>query len=41
MTSAYIDVSDFAGQNEVLLRDSAYMLAVDRVARASQERGWI
>jgi glutamate dehydrogenase len=41
MTSAYIDVSDFAAQNEVLLRDSAYMLAVDRVARASQERGWI
>jgi glutamate dehydrogenase len=41
MTSAYIDVSDFAGQNEVLLRDSAYMLAVERVARASQERGWI
>jgi glutamate dehydrogenase len=41
MTSAYIDVSDFAAQNEVGLRDSAYMLAVDRVARASQERGWI
>ncbi|HSV86767.1 MAG TPA: Glu/Leu/Phe/Val dehydrogenase [Levilinea sp.] len=41
MTSAYIDVSDFAAQHEVLLRDSAYMLAIDRVARAAQERGWV
>ncbi len=41
MTSAYIDVSNFSAQNEVLMRDSAYMLALDRVARASLERGWI
>jgi glutamate dehydrogenase len=41
MTSAYVDVSNFARKNRVSLRDSAYMLAVDRVARACHERGWI
>jgi glutamate dehydrogenase len=41
MTSAYFDVSSFARKNGVSLRDAALMLAVDRVARACQERGWI
>jgi glutamate dehydrogenase (NAD(P)+) len=41
MTSAYIDVSNYARKNKLTLRDTAYILAVDRVARASQERGWI
>jgi glutamate dehydrogenase len=41
MTSAYIDVSNYGRKNDFSLRDTAYILAVDRVARASQERGWI
>jgi glutamate dehydrogenase len=38
MTSAYIDVSNLRAK-KLSLRDTAYMLAVDRVARACQERG--
>jgi glutamate dehydrogenase len=41
ITNAYIDVNNFAQKNNLSLRDSSYMLAVDRVARACQERGWI
>lgn len=41
MTSAYIDVSNYARRNNLSLRDTAYILSVDRVARASRERGWI
>lgn len=41
MTSAYIDVSNYADKNKLSLRDTAYMLAVDRVARACHERSWI
>ncbi len=41
MTSAYIDASNFARKNNLELRDAVYMLAVDRVARASHERGWV
>lgn len=41
MTAAYMDASSFARKNRYSLRDTAYILAIDRVARASQERGWI
>jgi glutamate dehydrogenase (NAD(P)+) len=41
ITSAYYDVSNFARKYQVSMRDSAYMLAIDRVARACHERGWI
>jgi glutamate dehydrogenase (NAD(P)+) len=41
MTSAYFDVCDYARKNGLSLRDTAYMLAIDRVARACHERGWI
>jgi glutamate dehydrogenase (NAD(P)+) len=41
MTSAYYDVSAYARKNHLSLRDTAYMLAVDRVASACHERGWI
>jgi glutamate dehydrogenase (NAD(P)+) len=41
LTNAYIDVSAFAQKNGLTLRDSSYMLAIDRVARACHERGWI
>ncbi len=41
LTSAYVDVHNFATKNQMSLRDSSYMLAVDRVSRACHERGWI
>jgi glutamate dehydrogenase (NAD(P)+) len=41
MTSAYIDVSDFAKKNKLFMRDAAYLIAVDRVAQACRLRGWV
>ncbi len=41
MTSAYIAVSDFAQMNNLSLRDAAYVISVDRVARACHSRGWV
>jgi len=41
MTSAFIDVSDFAKNHQLFLRDAAYMIAVDRVAQACRLRGWV
>lgn len=41
MTSAYIDVHNFARKNKIMQRDAVYMLAIERVARACQERGWL
>lgn len=41
MTSAYINVSDLAKSHDLYMRDAAYMISVDRVARACQSRGWV
>jgi glutamate dehydrogenase len=41
MTAAYLNVHDFARDNELNMRDAAIMMAVDRVAKACQDRGWI
>jgi glutamate dehydrogenase len=41
MTGAYIEVSEFAAKNRLNLRDAAYLIAVERVARACRERGWV
>ena len=41
MTSAFIAVSDLARKKKLYMRDAAYIIAVDRVARACRERGWI
>lgn len=41
MTSAYMDVINFSRKNKQTARDAAYMLAVDRVARACLDRGLI
>jgi glutamate dehydrogenase len=40
MTDAFINVSDLSKKHNLYPRDSAYMLAVDRVARACKNRGW-
>jgi glutamate dehydrogenase len=41
LSSIYIDLNNFAITRNVPLRDAVYLVAVDRVARACQERGWI
>ena len=41
LTSIYIDISNFAQSRKVPLRDAVYLIAVDRVVRACQERGWV
>ena len=41
MTAAYTAVSQFAKKNKFKMRDAAYLISIDRVARACQSRGWI
>ncbi len=41
LTRAYHRISELARRKNLYMRDAAYMIAVDRVVRASQERGWI
>lgn len=41
MTTAYHKVSKLARDKKIYMRDAAYMIAVDRVVRASMTRGWI
>lgn len=41
MTAAYVEVSEFAREHEFSFRDAAYIIAVEKVARACADRGWI
>lgn len=41
MTAAFIAVSDFARIHKLKTRDAAYVIAVDRVAQACHDRGWV
>ena len=41
MTNAYKDVSKFSKRNKLYMRDAAYMISVDRVAKACKSRGWV
>jgi len=41
MTSAFHGVLDMALARDVYMRDAAYMVAIDRVVRAMDLRGWI
>jgi len=41
MTAAFIAVSELAERRGLTLRDAAYLIAVDRVATACIERGWV
>jgi glutamate dehydrogenase (NAD(P)+) len=41
MTDAYLAVRDLAKNSRLSLRDAAYVIAVNRVAQACQERGWV
>lgn len=41
MTASYIAVSDFSKSNNLSMRDAAYVISVDRVAQACNNRGWV
>jgi glutamate dehydrogenase len=41
MTSAFIGVSELARKRKMFMRDAAYVIAIDRVARACRDRGWV
>lgn len=41
MTVAYRAVSDLAKEKNVYMRDAAYMISIDRVAKACKMRGWV
>ena len=41
MTAAFVAVSELAKKRNLSMRDAAYVIAVDRVARACRDRGWL
>jgi glutamate dehydrogenase (NAD(P)+) len=41
MTTAFVAVSELARKRSLFMRQSAYVIAVDRVARACRDRGWL
>ena len=41
MTAAFIAVSELARSRELSMRQAAYVIAVDRVAQACRDRGWV
>lgn len=41
ITTAYHAVSEITRKRKLYMRDAAYIIAVDRVARACRDRGWV
>ncbi len=41
MTSAFLDVLKVSRNRKLPMRDSAYVIAVERVAQACHDRGWV
>ena len=41
MTQAFKSVLDMSVDRKVFTRDAAYMVAIDRVVKAMQLRGWV
>jgi glutamate dehydrogenase (NAD(P)+) len=41
MTSAYQSISRMAREKKVYMRDAAYIVAINRVAAACRDRGWV
>jgi len=41
MTSAFLAVSELAGKKKLYMRDAAYVIAINRVAQACKDRGWV
>ncbi|MCF7919237.1 MAG: Glu/Leu/Phe/Val dehydrogenase [Candidatus Cloacimonetes bacterium] len=41
MTSAFLDVCKLAETKKLYMRDAAYVIAINRVAQACKDRGWV
>jgi glutamate dehydrogenase (NAD(P)+) len=41
MTAAYLAVSELAAKRGLPMRDAAYLIAINRVAQACHDRGWV
>jgi glutamate dehydrogenase (NAD(P)+) len=41
MTSAYHSISELAAKQKIYMRDAAYVVAINRVAAACRDRGWV
>ena len=41
MTSAFNAVQELAARQKLYMRDAAYVIAINRVARACRDRGWV
>ncbi|MCK5077532.1 MAG: glutamate dehydrogenase, partial [Calditrichia bacterium] len=41
MTNAFHDVMELAKRKNIYMRDAAYMISIDRVAKACKIRGWV
>ncbi len=41
MTAAFIAVSELAKKHKIYMRDAAYVIAINRVAQACKDRGWV
>jgi glutamate dehydrogenase len=41
MTAAFIAVNELAEKKKLYMRDAAYVIAIDRVASACKNRGWV
>jgi glutamate dehydrogenase len=41
MTSAFRSVHELAKKNNLYMRDAAYVIAINRVAQACKDRGWV
>ncbi len=41
LTDAFVEISDLRSSQQLTMRDAAMVIAVDRVATASRERGWV
>jgi len=41
MTSAFLAVSELARKKKLFMRDAAYVIAINRVAQACRDRGWV
>jgi len=41
MTQAFHSVLEMSLSRDVCMRDAAYMVAIDRVVKAMQLRGWV
>jgi glutamate dehydrogenase len=41
MTAAFLAVSDLARRRDLYMRDAAYVIAINRVAQACKDRGWV